>query len=279
MTQIEHAPAGSINRFVYEMREGSRREVNVIFALMFRELKSRSGTEGNGLLSLIGIVAEPVFAALLLAGFWYVIRRTEIQGVSVFLFMAVSYTPFSVFRRAITSIPRSIRSSRSFYAFQSVKPIDAVLARFIVELALTMIGGIILLFLLSWFGDLTINRDKLLEAIGLFAALLVGSLGVSLLVGVYGTRFPLLFKVLQMTARGLLFVSCVLHPASELPSDAQAAITWNPLAHFEELFRNALIGTQPFQDASLTYLLMWSLVLLFFGMLGYHANRHKVIER
>lgn len=279
MVHLDHIPSGRIGRFFHEIREGSRRQGNVIFALLFRELKNKSGSEGYGLLSLVGILIEPVIAVLILAAFWYTLRRQEIQGVHVALFLAISYTPFSIFRRSITSVPRSIRASRSFYAFQSVKPIDAIIARYTLEMILTVIGGVVLVLILWWFLDLSLSSSMILEACGLFLAMIAGGLGVSLFIGVYGTRFPMVFKAIQLGGRGLLFISAVMHPASELPKEAQGVIAWNPIAHFEELFRSYLLGTTPFPDVSLSYFLFSMLTVLFLGLTSYYANRFKVLER
>lgn len=277
MTQIEHLPAGSISRFLYEVREGARREANVVFALIFRDLKNRS--EGSGLLSLINIIIEPTIAVIVLSAFWFVLKRQEIQGVHVALFLAVSYVPFNVLRRGITSIPRAVKSTHSFYAFQSVKPIDAILARLTIELVLSLIGEAILLFLLWWFLDLTIKTDHALEAIVLYLLMNVGALGLSLFIGVYGTKYPPIFTAVQMMGRGLLFVSAVIHPASELPAAAQSVIAWNPIAHFEELFRSYLLGTTPFAGVSASYMSFCVLIILFLGFAGYYVNRLNVIKR
>ena len=279
MTHSEHAPEGSLARFFYEMREGSRRQGNVIFALIFRELKTRSGTEGYGLLSLVGVLLEPAAGVIVLSAIWYTLKRQDIDGVHTALFLAASYIPFSIVRRSISSVPRTIRSNRSFYAFQNVKPFDAVLARFILEVALMLMGGGIVLFLLWWFLDLSFNNDHLLSALGLMALLIMLSFGLSLVIGIYGTRFPVIFKVLSMASRGLIFLSAVMHTVGDLPPEAQNYIAYNPLAHFMELFRQAVVGITPFQGVSFYYAAMSAIVMLFFGFISYYANRYKVIER
>ena len=43
MSHSEQLPTPGLSRFFYELREGARRQGNVVFALIFRELKSRSG--------------------------------------------------------------------------------------------------------------------------------------------------------------------------------------------------------------------------------------------
>lgn len=277
MTQIDRIPGGSPGRFFFELREGARRQGNVVFALIFREIKAKSG--GYGLLSFLGILLEPILAVVAMSLFFYLLRRQEIQGVHIALFLAVSYTPFMFFRRCITSVPRALSATRSFYAYQSVKPFDAVLARYIIELVLTIIGAAGLLFLLWWFMDLTILRTNLLWAFALIGILLVGNFGLALLIGVYGTRFPIVTTSITMLGRGMLLLSAVIHPVSELSDQARMVIVWNPIAHFEELIRGALLGTTPFSDASPGYFMIWAITTLFLGFITYYVNRFKVLER
>lgn len=279
MTLSYPARPGSIRRFFSDMREGLRRQGNVVFALIFRDLKSRSGQDGYGLLSLAGIVLEPAMGVVALSAFWYLMKREEIQGVHVVLFLTVSMTGFSMFRRAIASVPKTIRGTRAFYAFPNVKPFDAVLARFVIELVLTVLGGAILLFLAWWFLDLAIYMDYFLEGMGVFAMLIAAAFGVSLFVGVYGTRFPMAFKGIQFMSRGLLFISAVMHPANELPAEAQDFLAWNPLVHYMEAMRGFFLGMDTFPALSFTYMTGFAAVSVFMGFISYYANRHKVIER
>ncbi len=279
MTHSSPAPMGSLKRFFHDLSEGGRRQGNVLFALIFREIKSRAGQDGYGLLSLVGVVMEPVIGTLVLTGFYYLIRRQEVQGIPIILFLAISMTAFAIVRRSIASIPRSIHSNRAFYAFPNVKPFDAIFASFILETLLTITGGVILLFLIWWFAGLTINMDWFLHGFGIFAMLLVFSFGLSLVIGVYGTRFPVINRVVQLLSRGLIFLSGVMHPVTELPPEAQVIIGWNPIATAMELLRQYTLGMTPFQDASIYYWSAWVAGTLFIGFLSYYVNRFKVIER
>lgn len=270
---------GHVARFFHDIREGARRQANVIFALIFRELKSRQGVDGYGLLSLVGVMLEPALGVIAVSLFWYIFRRQEVLGVHIVLFLAVSFTAFGIVRRSLSTIPRTVRGNRAFYAFPNIKPFDAVLARFIIEVVLTLMGGIVLLFLLWWFLDLHIDMRGFLEGMGILGLLSISGLGLSLFLGVYGGRFPVIFKVIGLFSRVLLICSAVIHPAYELPPEAQKYLAWNPLAHGMELIRLHLLDIPPFPQASIEYLAGFAIVSLFLGFIGYYVNRHKVLER
>ena len=62
MTEADQIPLTRLGRFLFDMREGARRQSNVVFALIFRELKTKSGQDSYGLLSFVGIILEPAAA-------------------------------------------------------------------------------------------------------------------------------------------------------------------------------------------------------------------------
>jgi capsular polysaccharide transport system permease protein len=277
MTHSEQFKGGSLAIFFYQLAEGARRQSNVIFALIYRDLKSRS-SDDYGFLSLIGIMLEPAIAVIGLASFWYLMRRTEIDGVHVLLFLAVSVTPFTMVRRSLATIPRTVRSAKAFYAFPNVKPFDAVAARFIVEFTLTLLGAGILFFMMWWFLDLSMNSTALLEVISVLALLTMASFGLSLFLGIYANRYTMISSIISMSSRLLLLVSAVMHPAATLPTSAQAILAYNPLAHAMELLRFYALGMKPFHGVSLEFFAMFSLTCLSVGFIAYFANRKSILE-
>lgn len=278
MTHSEGLRPGTASHFFYELREGARRQGNVIFALIFRELKQRT-SDGYGYLSLIGIIAEPAIGVVAVSIFWYIMRRQEVMGVHIILFLTVSITAFAIVRRSLSTIPKTVRTARSFYAFPKVKPFDAIVARFIIELTLTVFGGGVVLLAVYWFMDLAMSDQHLLEAMGVFGLLIMMAFGLSLLLGIYGTLYPIIGTVLSVTSRGLIFVSAVMHPASQLPPAAQVVIAWNPIAHGMELLRYYALGIPYYGHMSLYYLAGVCVTLLTLGFLAYYANRFRVLER
>ena len=279
MSDSETARPGQLARFFYELSEGARRQGNVLFALIFKELKARAGNNAGRLYNLAMVMLEPAIGALLLAGFWYIIGRYEVGGVHVALFVAVSYTPFSIFRRSMSSIPRSLRSNLAFYAYQQVKPFDSITAQFVIELTLTVIGGALLLFGLWWFLGLSIQTDRLLELMGAVGLMLAISFGVSLTLGVYGTFYPVISSALGAMSRGLLLLCAVMHPMEDLPVSGTYYLSFNPIAHLEEMIRLYALGIKPFAGVSLAYPSYFALGFLFLGFASYYANRRKVLER
>lgn len=277
MSHNENLKSGTLSFFFYQVAEGARRQGNVIFALIFRDLKNRSGDE-YGLLSIIGILIEPAISVIMMALFWYVLRRQEIDGIPVLLFLTVSITPFTMVRRSLASIPRSVRSSRSFFAFPNVKPFDAIVAQFIIEFTLTLIGAALLFFMMGWFLDLMVRSDRILECLRILGLIIMASFGISLFLGIYSNRYPLLANFISISSRALILGSAVMHPARDLPVPAQRILQYNPLAHAMELLRFYALDMTPFHGASEPYLEMFALSTLAIGFIAYYANRKSILE-
>ncbi len=276
MTGIDTAPPPSTVGFFHELRTGAWRQANVIFALIFKELKSRMESESYG--GVIWVVLNPIQNVVVLAAFWYLIGRTEIGGIHIALFLAVGMVPFTIVRMCLSSIPAAIRSNRSFFNFQQVKPIDAVIARFALNVSLTIIGAALMFFLIAWFLGVFLRLDHLLEVMSLFILALAMGLGIALLVATYGTMYEPILKVLSFFSRPLLFLSAVFHPAGELPTAARYWLSWNPLVHIIEYLRHYALGMKVFPEADIAWPLVFTLIVLFLGITGYYGNRHRLIQ-
>ena len=145
---------------------------------------------------------------------------------------------------------------------------------------MTILGGGLLLFMIWWFLDLAIDMSHFIEAIGIFVMLTVAGFGLSLFMGVYGTLFPLLYKVISALSRGLMFVSAVMHPAvgaatrgSVRPRLQSAGARHGNAALLHHRHR-ALS-----RPLSFAYFGMFTASCLFMGFISYYANRHKVLEQ
>lgn len=279
MAYLDHHDRKGFLGFFRELREGVRREGNVLFALIFKEIKKRSGSEGYGLYSLIVNILEPAMVVATLMVFFYFIRRTESGGVHIAIFIAVSYIPFGIIRRSLATIPKAVKNNSAFYAYQQVKPFDSILARFLLEITLMLVGGMLVLFMLWWFLGLHIRDDGLPQTLAILLGMMATGLGLSLFFGTYGTIYPAIMRAISIFSRGLLLLSCVIHPMRDLQIAAGGLLLWNPLAHMEELIRYYALGMKPYPGVTITYPVGFMLTVLFLGFIAYFANRKELLKR
>src|SRR5262249_8883271 len=122
----------SVALFAEETWRGLTRQANVVFALLFKEFMGRASS-GAGLLGLFWTLTGPMLYALVLSTLWYFLGRRDFYGVSPFLVMTTSIMPYMLVRHSFGFIPMAIASNMGLYGYPQVKPIDALLARFILD--------------------------------------------------------------------------------------------------------------------------------------------------
>lgn len=256
---------------------GFRRQRNVIFALIFKDFVTSASKRYA--ISLLWVMIEPAAQTLAMCLFWYLLRRPEVSGVSTVIFVAVSMVPYAMVQRALSGVPRALTSNVSFYSYQQVKPFDAVVARFILDWTLVVLGAAITLFLLYWFAGLELRTDKIGQLAGMLILTTAFSFSLGFFLSVYYALYKFMQTVIRLMMRALIFLSAIFYPAGHMPSEITTILAFNPIAHLTELTRYYALGIRPFAQASVWYVMMFTLVLAFLGFISYYANRFRLLEK
>ena len=259
-----------------EFRLGLRNQGNVILALMFKDFRTRAS---SGRLGLVWVILDPVTKILLLSMLWWLGGRTEISGVHVALFIAVAVVPFTIVSRSISGISSSITANQAYYNYPQVKPIDALIARFVLDTTILIIGAAMIFFVLAWYFELHLNLWNILPIIGILMITIVLGFGIALFNGTYGCLYDGYTKSASFLSRPLLFVSAIFYTPNDLPAEARYYLSWNPIAQLVEYARYYALGTRLFPEASLLYPVLVALIALFMGFIAYYPNRFRLLER
>lgn len=272
MTYISlHRPTG----FWQQLTTGARKQAGVIAALIIKDFKAQSS---RGRLGTVWLILDPMVSLVMMAGLWYTIGRTEMDGVPVFLYISSGLIVFSMIRQGISSVPKAIKSNTALMNFPQVRPISCIIARFLFEMLLMLVTAFVLYFTMWWFwGLLPAFNDPL----GLFQVLgitMVFGFGLSLLLGVYGTLYTTVAKVSALLARPLVFGSCVIHSFWDLPQQAQHYVLYNPITHLVVSARIDVFNLQPINGVNLNYPTIWAFCTLGVGIIAYYVNRFRLIH-
>ncbi|MFW6028163.1 MAG: ABC transporter permease [bacterium] len=255
---------------------GLQRQSSVIMAIIFKEMKVRARTSKFGLMF---VVLEPTIYIIAISMIRWLLRgREEVDGLHTLIWIPLGVTAFLMFMRAITKIPSAIRSNGGLLDYPQVKPIDPLIGVFVFEMTLTLVGSSLAIFLIWWFFGMFPSLPRPLEALGVLGALLAGCFGVSLILGVYGTFYETLPRIIRLATRPIIFISDVMIPVSMLPSYMREYLAWNPLLQFIQHFRLYAAGLQTIPEANLAYACFVSACVLGVGMLTYYANRYRLVQ-
>lgn len=246
---------------------------DVTFGLLIRELKTRFGSYRLG---YAWALLDPL---LMLSAFSLVFGlrgHSGFGGAPAPLFITAGYLPFLFFKNVVSKLQSAVSANMGLFCYRQVTPFATFIARFVLEVMVGMMVGIILVLGLLWFGFAAVPADPL-QVIMIYLLLMVFSFSLGILFCVICSLFQEADKFLGLLMMPLLFISCVMYPLATIPSQYQHWFLWNPLVHALELIRSGWLAGYKSPDVSSGYLATVTLVLLTFAMSCYRLSHRRLI--
>lgn len=250
-------------------------QTSVIFALVLREARARTGDRRFG---VIWTLIEPICHILLLSLLFGLLRGRTVTGTQYPVFVLVGLVPFLLFRNTALRLMDSPRENRSLFAYKQIKPLDTFIGRVLVEACLCTTVYAVIAFGFAWFGyDMSVKAPiewVLTVALGLLFSFSLGMLLALMAHAMPGTR-----TIIRTAFFPLYFISGVFMPAAYLPQAFLPILLANPFLHLLELIRGQVLPHYvPVAGVSLTYVLSCTLVLLFVSLGIYRVRRLHLIS-
>ena len=231
-------------------------------ALMLREMATTYGRSPGGYLWAI---LEPVAGiAILTFAFSFFFAAPPI-GSSFALFYATAMLPFALFNTVANRVSGALVFSRPLLSYPVVTFVDAIAARFVVNLlAELLVFYIVITAILLMFDTRAVpDIARIGEALALAAlfALAVGTLNAWLFL-----RFHTWHVIWSLISRPLFLISGGLVLFERMPQALQAVLWWNPLVHVTGIMRSGFFPDYPDSYTSAVYVCGVSLALLLAGL-------------
>ena len=242
--------------------------LRVIFALVVREMAARFDRSDGG---YIWAILEPLGGILLLSIVFSVALRTPPLGTSFILFYASGNIPFRLYKTMSEKVSAAVTSNRGLLNYPVVTLLDAVFAKFLLNLLTMLVVAVILFTGIILILDLKVDLDLGAIFLGLLLAGLLG-LGTGTLNCVLFGLYPVWKSIWKMVTRPLMFLSAVLHLYEIVPPGLQAIFWWNPLVHVMGIMRAGFYSTYHPQYISYSYVLAVALGTFVIG--AYLMRRH-----
>ncbi len=210
-----------------------------ITALMLREMVTTYGRSPGG---YVWAILEPVAAIGLLSFAFALAFHAPPLGKSFALFYATGYLPYMMFHDISNKTATAISFSRSLLTFSAVTWLDAVIARFVLNLLthlmviMLVLGAMIALFDTRAVPELS----TMANALGMAAA---AALGVGMINGYLFLAFPVWERIWMVLTRPLFIVSGVFFLFDDLPAWVQNFLWFNPIFHATGEMRNGFYPT------------------------------------
>jgi capsular polysaccharide transport system permease protein len=244
-----------------------------IGALMLREMSTRYGRTPGG---YIWALLEPVGAILVIAVALSFIIRVPPLGNSFLLFYAAGYLPFLVYNLLQAHVGQALAFSRPLLMYPAVSWIDAILARFLLNLLTSFAITATVLCGVLWIDGTGLELDPGPMFLSVLLLALLG-LGHGTLNCLLFGLFPAWAQVWSILSRPLMVVAGVFFLMEDLPRNVQDILWWTPWIHATSLFRQAIYtGYQP-DFISVPLILLWALLPLALGLALLRRFRQEIL--
>ena len=245
-----------------------------IRALLLRELQTRFGQYRLGYL---WVFLEPLLTIGIMVVLFGTVMQRTLPGMDYSVFLINGIIPFFMFRTGVTLAISATESNRGLFSYRPVKPIDALLARNILEFLLKFTAYIAFTAAFVWFGY-SISFEQIPQLLGYWSLLFIFMMACSLIFVVIGDFSKELNKFLSVFFLILYFLSGILYSIHIIPAEYREYLLYNPLIHIFELMRHAVAPSYSLVPGiSLSYFIVWMIISLFIGLLLYKRfERHMV---
>lgn len=265
-------PDASLNRST--IRVALQRKINVMHAVILRDIRSRYFDHGLGFLI---VPLFPVAHMALLIAIYKVVDRQAVFGDDLVLFFATGLIPVLTFNYISRFMSVSVVANKGMLAFPAVRLLDIVLGRSILELVAIVISIIFVLVILIAVGSDPVPRSTQDAALAMICIALL-SIGVGIVVSVISAIVPV-FSMFYALFSAVIYLSSgapiYLHA---FPDIVIYFCSFNPAFHAVEWMRTAYYLGYSGQYLSKTYLISWAFGSLAIGLLMERSLRRYILN-
>lgn len=246
-----------------------------IIALMLREMGSTYGDSPGG---YIWAILQPIgMIAILTLGFSLLVKAPSL-GTSFVLFYATGFLTYDLYNQIMKKVGLSLKYFRAMLAYPRVTWLDAVLARFVLNIVtLSTVFCIVITGILSFIDARTVISIQPI-LLGLSMCALLG-LGVGMVNSLLAGLFPVWEIMWKIVSRPMFIASGVIFIYEDLPSLAQNVLWWNPILHGTGLVRSGFYPNYYASYVSLVYGFSVALILISIGLLFLRTYHEKILNR
>ncbi|MDQ7046863.1 MAG: ABC transporter permease [Sulfurovum sp.] len=247
----------------------------VILALFLRELNTKMSV---GKLGLFWTFFEPFMQVSMFILIRVAIVETgEGSNFDYAVFMAAGFIAFNMFRSIFSGSTGTFRASKALFGYKQVKPIDAIIARVLVEVFITSIIVCMFVFVGFFFQYEFAPQNILMVFLG-YTWLLVFAFAVGLVIAIGSAFFDSIGKIIGIFSFGLMIFSAVFFPMISVPPEAHEILLYNPLVHFMEMIHGYYIYELDDRFVDYRYMALWTITPLFMGTWLYIKLEKRIIS-
>lgn len=233
-----------------------------IWALMLREM---STTYGKSSIGYLWAVLEPAAGVFLLTWIFSQAFSSPPLGTNFALFYATGFVPFSAYMAMSSKLTASLRFSKSLLMYPTVTIVDALLARYLLNVITQIAVGAVVFGGIIYGYDLSVIVNYQALALGILYTMAF-SLGIGMINCFLLTSYDTWDRVWSIITRPLFIVSCIFFVFDGVSLPYRDYLWWNPLIHSVGQFRAAFYPTYDAEYTSSIYIFLFSGILTVMGL-------------
>lgn len=246
----------------------------VIWALLNREFAVRLD---DSYFSYVWIFLQPMLHLAGLFAILYSLGR-DTREMPILLFLLTGIVPFIYMSSTAMRCMTCINANENLFAYKQVKIFDAIIARILLEMIITLISSITCVLILWYFEQLIIPRHSL-RIIFACVNLLISSIGIGFLLSIFSYYYIDLSKFIGFVIRVLYFTSGVFFSIDRFPRYMQYYLSFNPLLQIVECIRSSFSDRGLSSYISYEYIIIFSALCLFLGVALYFISRKHILTK
>ena len=223
-----------------------------------------SSTYGRHFGGYLWAIIEPIAALALMTFVFSLAFRSPALGNSFPLFYATGYLPFMLYSDVSNRVSQTIRYSRPLLFYPRVTFLDAILARF----SLNLLVHLVVFFIIISAITIIQKTATIIQFNYLINSLLMAS-SLAFSVGVincyFTTKFPVWDRVWSILNRPAFIVSGIFFVFESVPTSYQNILWFNPVIHIVGEMRKGIYPTYSGTYVDPVYVYGLS---LFFAVIG-----------
>ena len=244
------------------LRQAFAIQCRVIGALLLREIVTRYGRHGIGVLWLI---AEPMLFTLGVASLWTLAGIHHLTDIPVIAFAITGYSSVLLWRNTANRCSRAIQPNLSLMYHRNVRVIDIFISRVLLELVGATASFFILTLFFSFFGAMNWPLDIPTILVG-WLMLCWFAFALGFIVGAISERSETFERFWHVFTYLLFPLSGAAFMVDWLPHAAQQGVLWLPMVHGVEMIRHGYFGSHVPTYENPAYFFFANMVITVIGL-------------
>lgn len=242
---------------------------------MLREMSTRYGRTPGG---YVWALLEPIGALMVMSLAFSILMRSPPLGNSFVLFYASGYLVFTIYANVAGQVQSAINFSKPLLMYPAVSWIDAILARFFLNLLTNVVVSAIVFFGILEFTSASASLNFTPMVLAVILSALLG-LGIGTLNCLLVGLFPAWGQVWGIVTRPLFLIAGVIFIYEMMPESVQGILWYTPWIHITGLFRTGIYPTYSPDYISIPLVLAWSMIPLVLGLLLLRRHHQDILNR